>query len=319
MAMHDRISAKDIQRALIWRISNGVYHPGEALPPVRKLAEEFGANRNTVNKACQELRKLGLLEMRADRRSPIVTRMATTAAPLEHVRQQARDVVWQAMSAGMTRQQLLADITALIEEVYGESDLTIRFLECNSYDSTTLSHDLSRLTGVPISAGLLDELRQNVDAFAQAYDLIVTTFHHLAEVSQALAQYRDRVIGVDTRPSPESLLRIARLTKPRIGLVCTLPDTARSLEYTILSYQPTAHVVTALIGAHDDARRLARSCDYLVVTHNCVPALTELTGRRPDVVIEFRIDDQSIEYLKERIRDARQRAAMAPRAQESVS
>ncbi len=314
----ERISTKDIQRALIWRISNGVYHPGETLPPVRKLAEEFGANRNTVNKACQELRKLGLIEMRTDRRSPVVTRNATTTAPLEYVRQYARDVVWQAMSAGMTRQQLLADITALIEEVYGANDLTIRFLECNSYDSTTLSHDLSRLTGMPISAGLLDELRQNTDAFAQKYDLIVTTFHHLAEVSQALAPYKDRVIGVDTRPSPESLLRIARLTKPRIGLVCTLPGTARSLEYTILSYQPTAHVITALIDAHDDVRRLARICDHLVVTHNCVPALAELTSRRPDVVIEFRIDDQSIEYLKQRIRAIRHETTAA-NPQRSVS
>jgi len=318
MEAKERISAKDIQRALIWRISNGVYHPGEALPPVRKLAEEFGANRNTVNKACQELRKLGLLEMRTDRRSPIVTRIAATAAPLEHVRQQARDVVWQAMSAGMTRQQLLADITALIEEVYGESDLAIRFLECNSYDSTTLSHDLSRLTGVPIGAGLLDELRQNTDAFAQKYDLIVTTFHHLAEVLQALERYKDRVIGVDTRPSSESLLRIARLTKPQIGLICTLPNTARSLEYIILSYQPTAQVITALIHAHDDVRRLARFCDHLVVTHNCVSTLAELTGRRPDVVIEFRIDDQSLEYLKDRIRAARREATTA-RNQRCVS
>ena len=314
----ERISARDIQRALIWRISNGVYHPGDTLPSVRKLAEEFGANRNTVNKACQELRKLGILEMRADRRSPVVTRAATTAAPLDLVFQQVRDVIWQAMLAGVTRRQLLTEVTALIEKVYGESELQIRFLECNPYDSATLSRDLSRLTGVQIEAGLLDEVEQDVDAFAQSSDLIVTTFHHLAGVLQTLAQYRDRVVGVDTRPSSETLLRIARLTRPRIGLVCTLPDTARSLKYVILSYQPGTQVTTALIDAPDDVRRLAETCDHLLVTYNCVPALAQLTDRRPDVVIEFRIDDQSVEYLRERIREARL-AKAAAHCQRSVS
>jgi DNA-binding transcriptional regulator YhcF (GntR family) len=314
----ERISARDIQRALIWRISNGVYHPGDTLPSVRKLAEEFGANRNTVNKACQELRKLGILEMRADRRSPVVTRAAATAAPLDLVFQQVRDVIWQAMLAGVTRRQLLTEVTALIEKVYGESELRIRFLECNPHDSATLSRDLSRLTGVQIEAGLLDEVEQDVDAFAQSSDLIVTTFHHLAGVLQTLAQYRDRVVGVDTRPSSETLLRIARLTRPRIGLVCTLPDTARSLKYVILSYQPGTQVTTALIDAPDDVRRLAETCDHLLVTYNCVPALAQLTDRRPDVVIEFRIDDQSVEYLRERIREARL-AKAATHCQRSVS
>jgi len=248
----------------------------------------------------------------------VVTRAAATAAPLDLVFQQVRDVIWQAMLAGVARRQLLTEVTALIEKVYGESELRIRFLECNPHDSATLSRDLSRLTGVQIEAGLLDEVEQDVDAFAQSSDLIVTTFHHLAGVLQTLAQYRDRVVGVDTRPSSETLLRIARLTKPRIGLVCTLPDTARSLKYVILSYQPGTQVTTALIDAPDDVRRLAETCDHLLVTYNCVPALAQLTDRRPDVVIEFRIDDQSVEYLRERIRETRL-AKAATHCQRSVS
>ena len=303
--MKDHVTAEEVKRALAWRINTGMYQAGEPLPPVRQLAEEFGANRNTVNKACRALQQLGILGARPGRRSPVVAHIANGASAMDLVRSQARDVVWQAMSAGIGRDQLRAELALLVEEVYGVTDLKIRFLECNPYDSETLSADLSRLTGVPIGAGLLDEATRDVEAFAQTYDLVVTTFHHLAEVTRMLAICRDRIIGVDTRPSSTSRLGIARLTLPRIGLVCTLPGTARMLEHIILSYQPQASVDIALIDSPDSVRHLAQECDHLVVTHNCAVTLEELTGRRADVVIEFRIDDQSIEYLRERIRAAR--------------
>jgi hypothetical protein len=87
-------------------------------------------------------------------RSPVVTRAATTAAPLDLVFQQVRDVIWQAMLAGGDTPAVAhRSDSADRKGVYGESELQIRFLECNPYDSATLSHDLSRLTGVQIEAG----------------------------------------------------------------------------------------------------------------------------------------------------------------------
>lgn len=301
----ERVTAEEVKRALVWRINTGVYQAGLPLPPVRRLAEEFGANRNTVNKACRALQNLGLLGAQPGRRSPIVAHSTHSTNPIELVRTQARDVIWQAMSAGVSRDQLRTELATLIEDVYGETDLTIRFLECNAYDSQTLSKDLSDLTGVPIAAGLLDELGRNTAALSQANDLIVTTFHHLAEVTQSLNIEKDRIVAVDTRPSSAARLGIARLTLPNIGLVCTQPNTARMLEHVVLSYQPAARVTIALIDAPEAVQRLARECDHLLVTHNCATALAQLTDRKPDVIIDFRIDDQSIEYLRERIRTAR--------------
>lgn len=303
----ERVTAEEVKRALVWRINNGMYQAGEALPPIRQLAEEFGANRNTVNKACRALQELGMLGAQPGRRSPIVAHAAPASNALDLVRSQARDVIWQAMSAGISRDQLRVELAALLEDIYGETDLRIRFLECNAYDSETLSDDLSRMMKLPITPAVLDDLAQNAAAFIRDNDLIVTTFHHLAEVTQTLPNCRERIVGVDTRPSSAARLGIARLMLPNIGLVCTQPNTARMLEHVILSYQPGAHITTALIDAPAEVRRVAEACDHLIVTHNCVDALLELTGREADVVIDFRIDDQSIEYLRERIRTARLR------------
>ena len=42
--------------------ASGVLQPGEALPPIRPLAEELRLNRNTVAKAYAELESLGVIE-----------------------------------------------------------------------------------------------------------------------------------------------------------------------------------------------------------------------------------------------------------------
>ncbi|HMO57346.1 MAG TPA: GntR family transcriptional regulator [Roseiflexaceae bacterium] len=295
------VTADDIRHAIISRISSGVYPPGASLPSHRRLADELGANRNTIQKACRSLVDLGILEAVPGRRTPVVRRVPEATGVLELLRERTHIAVWDAMAAGVAREQLLEEFYTVVEAVYAQAEVRIRFFECNQYDSDMLAEQLARLLELPVAAGLLDELADNAATIAHHHDLIVTTFHHLAEVGQALPHHRTQVIGVDTRPSPATILGLARLTHPRIGLICTLNETAQTLRHVILSYQPDRSVATALIDAPDDVRRLAAECDHLVVTHNCVADLAALVDRTADVVIEFAIDAQSIDYLRDRI------------------
>ncbi|MDD3367449.1 MAG: GntR family transcriptional regulator [Lachnospiraceae bacterium] len=43
------------------RIISGEYKPGDKLPSVRELASEAGVNPNTMQKACTELERIGLV------------------------------------------------------------------------------------------------------------------------------------------------------------------------------------------------------------------------------------------------------------------
>lgn len=309
MSTRARVSAVDVQRAIANRISAGQYAAGSRLPSLRAIASELGANRNTVNKAYQALQQLGLVELPPGRNAFRVASAPPPGSLLENFRSQARETVWRAMADGISASEARGELARIVADVYGESEVRVCFFECNRHDSELLGAELSKLTGAVIEPLLLDELPAGAEQIAERHDLLVTTFHHLAEVTRAFQQYQDKIIGVDTRPSHEVLLQLARLEPARLGLVTTLDNTATMLRHIICSYQPSCIVETAVDDDHDAVRRIAAQDNVLFVTHTCRDHVVALTGREPDVVIDFSIDQQSSLFLGQRIRTLRHRKA----------
>lgn len=305
-----RVTVDQVKQAVARRIHAGVHPLGSKLPTVREFADELGANRNTVNKAYRQLCEAGVLELGPGGRSFVVGAHPPPQHAGAQFREQAVEVVWQAMAAGIPRESVLDDLSVVVERVYGAGRLRIPFIECNELETAELAADLAALVSEPIEPCLLDDAQRLARDVAERSDLIVTTFHHLAEVNRAFMRHADKVIGVDTRPSPETMLGIARIGGPRIGLVCTLDNTAASLRHFIQSYHPERAVEVALIGDDDAVRRVARACGSVAVTHTCVERYAALAHKQPDVVVRFRIDEQSITYLRQRIQRAKLRARM---------
>jgi len=300
-----RITVEDVKQAIVWRINAGLHPASSRLPPVRDMAQELGVNRNTVNKAYRQLCEAGVLALSPGNRGFLVKAESARIAVTDYLQKRIREVVWQAMVAGIPREQITEDLLAIAASVYASHRLRMIFIECNEHDSTEMAHQLSQLVGEPVEPCVLRDVARHARALSRQNDLIITTFHHLAEVSQVFAECSERVIGVDTRPSPDALLRIARLNAPRIGLICTLENTTRSLRHIIKSYHPDRAVETALVDDAAGLRRLARTCDHIVVTHTAAEQFSRTTHRQPDVVVQFCIDEQSIAYLKQRMRQAR--------------
>lgn len=300
-----RLSVEDVKQAIIWRIQTGMHPAGSRLPPVRDLAQELGTNRNTVSKAYRQLCEAGVITPVAGNRGFLVRDQGSLIAAADDLRRCAQKMIWRAMAAGVPRERIVQDLLATVASVYAARRLRLLFIECNEQDSAEMARELGALVNEPVEACVLRDAAQNARILARQNDLIITTFHHLAEVSQIFGECADRVIGVDTRPSPDTLLRIARLTGPHIGLVCTLENTTRSLRHLIKSYHPDRIVDAALADAAADVRRLARICDHVIVTHTAAEHFARITRRQPDVVVQFCVDEQSIAYLKQRIRQAR--------------
>ncbi len=317
----DLVTAEEIQQAIINRIMSRQYESGDRLPSVRDLAEELGSNRNTVNKAYQMLADIGVIaSLPGGRKGFLVKEIAETQPQGEfsaYFYQQAVKLVWQALAAGLTAEDTLEHLTNAVADVFDLGSVRIAFYECNAHDSTEMGHYLSRTLDMDVHCGVLDELNANPAGVAEDYDLIVTTFHHLAEVVELVGRGRDHVVGIDTRITPETMLKIARLPKPNLGIVATLQTTTHMLKHILYSYYPDRSIQAVTISDLDAVAATARTCDHLVVTHTCADQVTQLTGRTPDVVVNFQIDEQSIQFVSRRVHEIQthKTAALHPATQ----
>ncbi len=298
------VSAEEIKRAISGRISAGLYPFGSQLPSVRTLAQELGANRNTVNKAYRALEQAGILEANPSRKAFMVGSVPHANGSVEHFRSQALEIIWQAMAVGLTRKQVFDDLSQIITDVYGTDDVRVTFLECNDFDCDTLGAELTRLLDVYVKPALLSEL-EHAQSLSQTSDLIVTTLQHIAEVERTFEQSIQNVIGVDIRPSPEVLLELARLQESPIGLVCGAENSIAQLTHIILSYQPDHVIEGVMVDDTAALHALVERSKAVIVTRSSVPAFVHHIGREPDVVVEFQIDAPSVAMLKQRIHEIR--------------
>jgi GntR family transcriptional regulator len=296
-----QVSADEIRRTLLSRINKGQYVVGSRIPPARVLAQELGANRNTIGKAFQELARAGVVSLAPGRGGGAFVQRANAVTDIaaETLRVSLQPLVAQAREAGLSKAQVGDVVHHVINEAYTARDLQIKFLECNEHDAHELVRQLTGVIDCQIDPGVIDQ--EDIPSLADHYPLIVTTFHHLAEVSRKLNGQRDKVIGVNAVPTSEVALQIALLEAQRIGLVCGRENTVQSMKYLVGSYHPQSELDVALVDAATNVQALAQHCDALIVTYSCADTVIQLTKRVPDVVVEFQLEAQSVEFLRQRV------------------
>ena len=300
------VTTQEIQDAVFKRIMSRQYAVGERLPSVRELAKELGANRNTVNRAYQLLSDLGIIEGASHARQGFVVKQLGSSKSRVNLQKyfyaQAKQLVWQGFASGLNHEEVQGQLTHALDEVFELGNVRIAFFECNVQDSQDMGHYLSQMLRRDIYCGLLSELA-NAEDLGQKFDLIITTFHHLSNVIQGLKNYTHKVVGIDTRLSPDALLDIARLPKGRMGIISTLPSTAQMLQHILYSYYPDREIESITAEDKKSVKQLSRRCDYLLVTHTCAEEVKNLSKRTPDVVIHFQLDQHSLQFLDKRIHE----------------
>lgn len=309
------VTAEAVSRAILQRITTGQYAPGDRLPPVRKLAAEIGSNRNTVNKAYQMLFDLGMIETsHIGRRGYTVKRAGqagskTKSELIDYFYQHSVEMVWQGMAAGLTAEEMLDQLKNAVNDVFGHSKVDLIFFECNDYDTQEMGKRLNEVLNMPVEYRNLSHFYKNPSAVIKKFDLIITTYHHLAEINTAISQCGfppGKVVGIDTRLTADSMLKIARFPKNRIGVVCTNQNTAHMIKHILFGYHPEWEIEALSVeDDHEAIRRLAQSSDHFIVTHTSAEEVSAMTGREPDVVVNFQIDEQSIAFLNQRIHKVR--------------
>lgn len=306
----DSITADAVTQAILQRISTGQYAPGDRIPPVRQLADEIGCSRNTVNKAYHTLCESGIIEKNETKRkgfSVIRTEQTGTKTKdqlLDYFYQHALELVWQGMAAGISSEEMLDQLQMALQDVFRQRKVKLIFFECNDHDTQEMGRQLHQVLKIAVEYNNLSHFYANPKKIFQKYDLVITTYHHLAEITSMIHQHGfppGKVVGIDTRLTADSMLKIARFPNTKIGVVCTNYNTAHMLKHILYGYHPEWEIEALDIGSNEAVKDLAERCDHLIVTNTSADEVIALTGRIPDVVVTFEIDEQSIAFLNQRI------------------
>ncbi len=310
------IRVGDIEQLLETRIKSGQYAVGERLPTVRELAHELGVHKNYTERAYQALKRKGYLELARGRGAFVRHTDPLSAAANTRWLSKLDHVLQEAKTHRLPRKWVVEEIQANLDRIYGRENTFRRaFVECNPVDVEMLTNQISQAIGYPLEGVLLSDLLTNPNEVGQEFDLVVTTFFHLSEVSWALPEeLRHKVVGVLAAPTHDSLLNIARLRASVIGVVVTLASTIDNLVHIIHTYHPTATILAAQV---DDEARLKATlvqADAIVVTRVTLERLMDLQPSIPVVEVTFTIDQQSMNFLRTRLME--QGSVLPPAASE---
>lgn len=289
-----------VEDNLLHRITSGYYPLGSQLPSCRKLAAEFGVSHTTAHKVLKRLEQKGYVAA-----FPAVGTFvrpvlpAAEAVVLDDLQQDLDTTLRAYRRNGLSKDNLLALVADRVGEIYGIDGPKVAFVECNRHDTHVLSQHISRIIGQAVEGVLLEDLLDKPVPYATRFDVLITTYFHVAEVNDAIGA-PDRVIAVHHRPSHASLERVVRL--PRnivVGVLGANERTIRLIIGTVQGYG-VGEVIGACLsdeGAVEDA--LVRA-DVVVDSMGVHGAVSRLPVKVPVLTIEFALDPESVRQLKHR-------------------
>lgn len=299
------VSWSDIERALLLRIARKEYAPGQRIPTCEALAAEFGANKNTVNKAYRSLAQRGYLLTRAGFGTFIGKRPVriTLDGALDGITGLLSLALQEAKLSGLDQVQFRKVFDDVVTQAYGHAGPRIGFIECNRRDATMLSRDLQLAVAHPIEPLLIDAVLADPQRFLDEYSILAVNITHLSAIETALGTQsgdsgRAQIFGLHIPIDPESLLRVARLRAgTRVGIVCDLKQTLLALTGMVDGFNPGLRVNGCMTKERASIRKLLQWSDVLLITPSAAERMPIANSQVPIVTLAFRPDARSVEQL----------------------
>lgn len=283
------------------QIAIGRYPAGAWLPSVRELAKDLKINRNTVSKVYQALGRDGVLEAVRGRGVRVLRAAAKSSSTEARLVAEIESLVREARLQGVSRDWLVGKVSSTARDTYAQLAVQVGFVECNAHDAKILATDLSEHLGLEIAPVVLNDLLADPAAVASGHDIVATTLFHLQEVNTALSGLSPEVVGMNHAPSHETLLQIARL-KPGITIaVACSNDRTLGLVQRIVGLYARGKMLAC---TSDDAAQLARNleaADVVIVDSRSREVVEKLAPHGSIIEVEFHIEKQSIEYLRDAV------------------
>jgi len=293
-----------LKQALMYRIAIGLYPPGSKLPSVRQLAESLGVNRNTVSKVYRELARENLVRMVPGKGVFVIAthvREIQENSIREQVAQSVEAMSRQARLYGLTREELTQLVLRVVDQTDQRQGIKLAFVECNIPDTEEMARDLEFYLNMKVHSLLLADFVSQSARYVHEFDLICTTFYHLAELSQLIPEHHDRIVALQVTPRPEVLLQISRYgPQHRLGLVVSNQRTLDSMMRVVQTCSE-ALVEFAFTSDEKAVLELAERSDAIIDTLGSHELFVRVVPGKPTITVTYHPDNQSLEYLRYRI------------------
>lgn len=254
-----------LKEQIKFSILNGDLAPGASLPTTRNLAGFLGINRNTVQKAYQELEQDGLIECRRGRGCMVVERPLSGAQPVTAELLVVIDAaIDEAARLGVSPDEFA---TVAYARARQRRDVDVKrriaVVECEPRLTAALARGIQEkldVDAVPIDLQAIRDRTPEVEEQLNEAHLVATTFFHIQELRRLLAQDKKEVVGLVVKPHLDKLFRISRISEETpAALVCVSQRGARDLQRS-LENAGVKHL-KATLGGVDDRAQLAEAIE----------------------------------------------------------
>ena len=198
------------------------------IPPIRRLAKEYGVSVNTVLRAYEGLGQEGIISGTVGRGTFITTapqelRRENRRALLEKAIEHALE---EALSLEFTMEEFVKAAGRFVDKKQRMMErVHLVFIECNSEQLLYFTDHLELDPHIHRYPLLLEDLlrqeAQTMELIGES-DIIVTSFYHLDEVQELLGQPEKPIVGISLVPEMSTIIRIAKIPNHRtVGIVTT--------------------------------------------------------------------------------------------------
>ncbi len=288
------------------QIARGVYPVGGWLPSVRGLSDEIGVNRNTVSKAYHVLGLEGLVEATRGRGVRVVRRPEPSEGGRARIEAAIVRLVREAGIVGLSGRWILDRVGAAVHTLVETTAPRLAFIECTMPDARKLAGDLATALDVSVTPVDLGDALREPRLLAEEFDMVTTTFFHYQEVNALMAPLEVQVAGIHHTVSYESIKDVARIPpKSRVVVACPNDRTIARVRSVVEGYSD-AEIVAFTGDQVADLRRALTQADVAIGMTNTLDLLSGLAPQIPVIALSFRIEESSIDELRERITSVRE-------------
>lgn len=295
-----------LKKHIEYLINTGFWERGRQLPTERALAEELGISRNTVSVAYRELEADGLLTSFQGKGTFVAARDSAR-------RQRSREerllrIIDASLSDALELGFSLDEFAAMVTRRTGEkkellSHLELTFVECNREQVDYFAKELELGSGVhilPLAIEDFEHVAPEVVEQLRRTEMVVTTFFHLDQLKRLIPERAPEIIGIALDPDISTMVRVARLPREPIGLVCVstlfADSVLKSLALAGLEF-PDVKVTTSR--SRQEVVRLLEEVSAVLVSPSRRREVERNLPRQMEVIeFVYRPDEGSVNMLR---------------------